>query len=98
MQLDQLAQERKLIKLTIDKEDIVERYGEALEFWVWDRQSLDVFAQMSAITEDNAFQYTDLITSMVLNEKGEPVMKDNKVLPMDVITEAIKLVGDTLGK
>ena len=98
MQLDQLAQERKLIKLTIEDEGIVEKYGEALEFWVWDRQSLDTFAKMSVITEDNALQYTDLLTDMILNKEGEPVMKDNKVLPVDVITEAIKLVGDTLGK
>ena len=98
MQLDQLAQERKLIKLTIEDEGIVEKYGEALEFWVWDRQSLDTFAKMSVITEDNALQYTDLLTDMILNKEGEPVMRDNKILPVDVITEAIKLVGETLGK
>ncbi len=98
MQLEQLAQERKLIKLTIEEESIVEKYGEALDFWVWDRQSLDTFAKMSVITEDNALQYTDLLTEMILNEAGEPVMKDNKILPIEVITEAIKLVGDTLGK
>lgn len=98
MQLDQLAQEKKLIKLTIDAETIVEKYGETLDFWVWDRQSLDVFAKMSVITSDNALQYTDLLTEMILSESGEPVMKDDKILPIDVITEAIKLVGETLGK
>jgi len=98
MQLEQLAQERKLIKLTIEDESIVEKYGEALDFWVWDRQSLDTFAKMSVITEDNAMQYTDLLTEMILNETGDPVMKDNKILPIEVITEAIKLVGETLGK
>jgi len=98
MQLQELAQERKLIKLTIEDEGIVEKYGEALDFWVWDRQSLDTFAKMSVITEDNAFEYTELLTAMILNEAGEPVMKDNKILPIEVITEAIKLVGETLGK
>ena len=98
MQLEQLAQEKQLLKLTIDAENIVEKYGEALDFWVWDRQSLDTFAKMSVITEDNAFEYTELLTEMILSEAGEPVMKDNKTLPIDVITEAIKLVGETLGK
>lgn len=98
MQLEQLAQEKQLLKLTIDSETIVEKYGEALDFWVWDRQSLDTFAKMSVITEDNAMQYTELLTEMILSEAGEPVMKDNKILPIDVITEAIKLVGETLGK
>ena len=46
MQLEQLAQEKQLLKLTIDAENIVEKYGEALDFWVWDRQSLDTFAKM----------------------------------------------------
>jgi hypothetical protein len=26
------------------------------------------------------------------------VMTDDKVLPIDVLTEAVKLIGDTLGK
>tara|TARA_B100002019_G_C20855599_1_gene396736 strand:+ start:276 stop:572 length:297 start_codon:yes stop_codon:yes gene_type:complete len=98
MQLEQLAVQPKLTKLTISEPKIVEKYGEELEFYVYDRQKLDVFAKMASITEDNAMQYSTLLTDLILNDKGEPVMSEDKILPIDVLTEAIKMIGDMLGK
>ena len=98
MQLEQLAVQPQLVKMTISEPKIVEKYGEELEFYIYDRQRLDVFAKMASITEDNAMQYSALLTDLILNEKGEPVMTEDKILPIDVITEAIKLVGEMLGK
>jgi hypothetical protein len=98
MQLEKLAVQPKLQKLTISEPKIVEKYGEELEFYVYDRQKLDVFAKMASVTEENAMQYSTLLTDLILNEKGEPVMSDDKVLPIDVLTEAIKLIGEMLGK
>ena len=98
MQLEQLAVQPQLTKLTITEPKIVEKYGEELEFYVYDRQKLDVFAKMASVTEENAMQYSTLLTDLILNEKGEPVMSDDKVLPIDVLTEAIKLIGEMLGK
>ena len=98
MQLEQLAVQPQLTKLTISEPKIVEKYGEELEFYVYDRQKLDVFAKMATITEDNAMQYSTILTDLILNDKGEPVMSDDKILPIDVLTEAIKLIGELLGK
>jgi hypothetical protein len=98
MQLEKLAVQPKLQKLTISEPKIVEKYGEELEFYVYDRQRLDVFAKMATITEENAMQYSTILTDLILNDKGEPVMSDDKVLPIDVLTEAIKLIGEMLGK
>ena len=39
-----------------------------------------------------------MLSSMILDEHGKAVMDGKKILPIDVITEAIKLVGDLLGK
>ncbi|MDA7807345.1 hypothetical protein N8955_01275 [bacterium] len=98
MNLHELAVEPQLVKLTIKEESIVTKYGEELDFYVYDRQSLDVFAKLSAITEDTTLNYTDMLSKMILDEHGHPVMDDTKVLPIDVLTEAIKLVGEALGK
>lgn len=98
MQLEKLAVQPKLQKLTISEPKIVEKYGEELEFYVYDRQRLDVFAKMATITEENAMQYSTILTDLILNDKGEPVMSEDKILPIDVITEAIKLIGELLGK
>jgi hypothetical protein len=98
MQLEQLAVQPQLTKLTISEPKIVEKYGEELEFYVYDRQKLDVFAKMATITEENAMQYSTILTDLILNDKGEPVMSEDKILPIDVLTEAIKLIGEMLGK
>ena len=98
MQLSDLATQPKLIKVTITEQNVVEKYGDELDFFVWDRQPLDIFAKLSTITDDSPLQYTDMLKDLILDSEGKPVMSDGKILPLDVLTEAIKLIGDKLGK
>ena len=97
MKLSELSQKPKLIQILIDKDTIVEKYGEALEFHIYDRQPLDVFTKLANAKEDTA-GVTELIQDMILDEKGELVVKDVKVLPLDVIMEAVTLITSELGK
>ena len=46
MKLSELAVKPKLSKVTITEEHIVEKYGEELDFYIWDRQPLDIFAKL----------------------------------------------------
>jgi len=39
-----------------------------------------------------------ILTEIIRNEDGEPVMTDELTLPIDVMTESIKLIGEHLGK
>jgi len=41
---------------------------------------------------------TELIQEMILDEDGQPVVKDGNVLPLDVIMEAVTLITSELGK
>ena len=43
-------------------------------------------------------QFTDMLSTMILDEHGHKVMDDGKLLPIDVITEAVTMIGDLLGK
>jgi hypothetical protein len=97
MKLSDLSQKPKLIKITIDKEEIVEKYGEELEFHIYDRQPLDVFTKLANAKEDTA-GVTELIQDMILDEQGDPVVKDGNILPLDVIMEAVTLITSELGK
>jgi len=98
MKLADLAIKPKLIKLTINDEAIVKKYGEELEFYMYDRQPLDVFSKMANASTDDMETYFTLLTQIILKEDGTPVMSDDHVLPVDVMTEAMKLIGDNLGK
>jgi len=97
MKLSELSQKPKLIKILIDKDSIVEKYGEELEFHIYDRQPLDVFTKLANAKEDTA-GVTELIQEMILDEDGQPVVKDGNVLPLDVIMEAVTLITSELGK
>ncbi len=97
MKLSDLSQKPQLIKILIDKASIVKKYGEELEFHIYDRQPLDVFTKLATDKEDTA-GVTELIKYMILDDKGELVVKDGNVLPLDVIMEAVTLITTELGK
>lgn len=97
MKISELSKKPQLTKITIDAQHIVSKYGEAIDFWVWDRQPLDVFAKLS--TQDaNSTAVFNIISELILNEDGNPVIVDGAVLPIDVITECMTKIGDLLGK
>lgn len=98
MRLSELAKEPKLEKIVIDNEALVKKYGEELEFYIYDRQPLDIFTKLADITDANVGEYIHVLKDIILDELGEPVCKDNLVLPIDVLSEALKLIGDKLGK
>jgi hypothetical protein len=98
MKLQELAKKPKLIELTISNPDLVEKYGEELTFFMYDRQSLDIFTKLANATQDNIGEYMTILKDIIVNEDGQPVMDGEMVLPIDVLTEAMSLIGERLGK
>ena len=92
MKLKELSQKPKLIKLTIKEEKLVEKYGDELDFYVYDRQPINVFTSLAS------GEMVGLMQEMILDEDGKPVSEEGEVLPMDVVSEAVRLVSETLGK
>jgi hypothetical protein len=98
MKLADLAAEPKLIPVTLDSESIVEKYGEALEFWILDRQPIDKYLQMARVREDNMDEMVLAVNEMILNEEGTPIVSEGKMLPSVVLMEAFTKVIEALGK
>ena len=98
MKLAELSQKPELIKIDIDNESLVEKYGETLEFFCFDRQPLDIFTKLANANTADAGSMAMLFKDLILDEDGTPVMKDDLVLPLDVMIEAITLIGERLGK
>lgn len=98
MKLTQLAAKPQLIKLTLDDEDIRTKYGDALEFWIYDRQPMSQFVKLAQMKSDNFGEVIEVINSMVLDEDASPIIKDGLVLPTDVMTRVVNLIVETLGK
>ena len=98
MKLSELAKTPQLQRLTITKPELVEKYGDELEFFIYDRQPLDIFTKLADVSQDNVGEYITILSDVIKNEKGEHVMTDEKTLPMDVLMEAMTLIGEHLGK
>lgn len=97
MKLSELSQKPKLIKILINSEKVVEKYGEELEFYIYDRQPLDVFTKLANAKEDTV-GITELIQDMILDEEGKLIVSEGNILPLDVIMEAVTLISTELGK
>ena len=98
MKLERLASKPQLTKLTIDNPDIVETYGEELEFYVWDRLDMATYTKLAGIDQSDVTVMYAALRDMILDADGKPVMTDELVLPMDVMTAAVEKVVARLGK
>ena len=98
MKLNQLAARPQLIKLTLDSEHIVAKYGEAVEFYSWDRQPLDVFMRLANTDQSKVGNLIDVVRTLILDEEGNETISDDNMLPADVLIAAIARITETLGK
>jgi len=98
MKLTQLAAKPQLVKIELTDEDTIKEYGEALEFWIWDRQPMDKFVRLAQMRGEDMSELITAVNEMVLDEEGNPVVKDGLMLPTNVMTKVIGRVVETLGK
>lgn len=97
MKLQALATAPQLEKITIDNPEIVERYGDVLDFYMYDKQDMDTFMQLATVNQDNQGAVFDVIKTLVRDEDGELILKDNATLPLDVMVKMIEKVVQRLG-
>lgn len=98
MKLSQLAGKPQLIEVTIDDADIVEEFGETIEFWTWDRQPMDVFLRLASVDANNYGSILDAVKTLVLDEEGKPILDGENSLPTKIMMRVITKVVEGLGK
>jgi len=97
MKLAQLTAKPKLIPITIDDEEIVKEYGEPIEFWIYDKHKLETFMGMANLQKDNFTEVAKVVNTLVLDEKGKPILQGEETLPVNVMIKVIQKVVDSLG-
>lgn len=98
MKLKDLATTPKLEKLTINKTDLVEKYGDELDFYVYDRQPLDVYGKLANADKMDMGETMEVVSELILDEEGKKVCQEDQQLPLDLQVEAMTLIGNFLGK
>lgn len=98
MKVNQIASKPKLIKMTLNDEETLTEYGEELDFWTWDRQPLETFMQMAAVSQENPNGVIEIASKLILDEDGKPVIVDDVTVPNKVLIKMVEKVISTLGK
>jgi hypothetical protein len=98
MLLSKIAKEPTLVELKLDDKDTVKEFGEALVFYTWDRQPMDVFMRLANLNEKNTGDLINIVKTLILDEEGKPVLNDKNMLPTSVLMKAIQKVTEQLGK
>ena len=98
MKLEQLAAKPKLIKILIDSPEVIEEFGEEIEFYTWDRQPMNTFIKLAAVDTANYATVMEAVKELVLNEQGQPIITDTNMLPAKVLMLCINKIIDSLGK
>jgi len=98
MKLKELAAKPQLTEIEINDEAIVEKYGEALIFYIYDRLPAETYTKLATLTQGDVSSMYDMVRDLILDEDGKPVVTDGYVLPVDVMNAAITKVTDSLGK
>jgi hypothetical protein len=97
MKIKQLSAKPKLVPISIDSEDIVAEYGEAIEFWTWDRQPLDMFLKLASTQGSDYSEMVRVLKTMILDEEGKEVIDGDFMLPTKVLVAAMSKLTDQLG-
>ena len=97
MKLSQLAAKPQLIKVELNDEDILQEYGEPLEFWIYDRQPIDKYVEMAKTGSDNIGEMVRIVNNLVLDESGEIIARDGMVFPGKLMVKILQKVVETLG-
>lgn len=98
MKLKDIAAEPKLIKILIDSEEVIAEYGEALEFWSWDRQPITNFIKMANMNSEDMDDIMKVVRRLVLDEDGSEILTDTSVLPNKIMLQVVQKVVEGLGK
>jgi hypothetical protein len=98
MKLSQLSAKPQLIDIHLDDEDTIKEFGEPIEFWTWDRQPMDVFMKLANADQNNTSSVIEIVKTLILDEKGKEILKDDIMLPTHVLMKAISKVTEILGK
>lgn len=97
MKLSELSKKPKPIKVELADENIVSRYGEPIEFYMYDRYEMDVYMKLLNAEESDIVALTNIIKKMIVNEDETPVINDGEIVPSDVLIKIVEEVAKRLG-
>jgi hypothetical protein len=98
MKLSQLASKPQLVLFKLDDKETIKEFGEPLEFYSWDRQSLENFMKLANANHNEMSSIIDIVRKLILDENGKEIITEENTLPSNVMVKVITKVVEKLGK
>lgn len=98
MKLSQIAAKPQLIKIELSDDEILAEFGEAIEFWTWDRQPLETFMRLANANQQDIGNMIDVIRTLILDENSHPIIAKDNMLPTNILMKVIAKIVEKLGK
>ena len=98
MKLSALTAKPQLIDIHIDDEETIKEFGEAVEFYTWDRQPMDVFMKLATVSNKDPELMIGIIRTLILDEAGKEIVTKDAMLPSSILLRVVGKVVDLLGK
>ena len=98
MKLSQLTAKPQLVLIELNDDDVIKEFGESITFHTWDRQPMDVFMKLASATSNDTSAIIGIVRTLILDDKGKEILKDDAMLPTHVLMKAIMKVTELLGK
>jgi hypothetical protein len=98
MKLNTLVANPQLVKCELTDEDTIKEFGEAIEWWVWDRQPLSTFMKFAGTDISSGEQIMSIMKDMILDEHGNPLLQGDATLPTAVLMRVMNKMTEVLGK
>ncbi len=96
MKLSQISENRKLIKLTCSDDDIISKYGEPLDFYIWDKQPIEIGLALAYSKENEYDDLEDILKQLILNSKAEQVIQPGYKMPNEVLLAAFFKIAEVI--
>lgn len=99
MNISEFKIKPKIIEVEIDDKEIVETYGDVIKFHMYDHMDLPTYFKFfKAQGEGNTDELLRIVKTIILDDKGKPVMSNEFELPVDIFTSAVVRITEHLGK
>lgn len=83
----------------MDDQEIIETYGEAIEFHMLDQMSISTYFEFYRLQqEQDSEKLNDLLRKIVLKEDGTPALTEEEIFPVDLTLGLLVKINDFLGK
>jgi len=99
MNIKDFARKPQLTEVIIDDEEIVNTYGEPISFYMMDFVKITTYFDFfRSQSENDGDRLNDILRKIILNAEGEPALKEDEILPIDICIAALTRINQTLGK